>query len=110
MADRRHVKSKYTADRSIPGAFEGETVTRRRFMTGTVHGAGAIAAAAFTLPALGFAAGSAIFERPPVRWEAVGKPEDFPDDTYIPKVITLISGVGEVGKTTVYMRKHNDQI
>ena len=30
-------KSKYTADRQIPGAFEGETVTRRRFMTGSVH-------------------------------------------------------------------------
>jgi len=37
MADRRQTKSKYTADRGIPGAFEGETVTRRRFMTGTVH-------------------------------------------------------------------------
>ena len=42
--DRRKTKSKYTADRLIPGAFEGETVTRRRFMTGTVHTAGAIAA------------------------------------------------------------------
>ena len=30
---------------SIPGAFEGETVTRRRFMTLTAHGAGAVAAA-----------------------------------------------------------------
>jgi len=48
-------KSKYTADRMIPGAFEGETVTRRRFMTGTAHTAGAIAAASFALPALGFA-------------------------------------------------------
>src|SRR5262249_28943326 len=34
---RRPKKSKYTADRGIPGAFEGETVTRRRFMTGTVN-------------------------------------------------------------------------
>ena len=45
-------ESKYTADRQIPGAFEGETVTRRRFMTrsrtwrrrhrrGRVHAAGA---------------------------------------------------------------------
>ena len=61
---RKEPKSKYTADRQIPGAFEGETVTRRRFMTLTAHGAGAVAAAAFALPALGFAAGSAIFERP----------------------------------------------
>jgi len=42
--DRRKTKSKYTADRMIPGAFEGETVTRRRFMTGTVNVAGAVAA------------------------------------------------------------------
>ena len=40
MADRRQTKSKYTADRQIPGAFEGETVTRRRFMTGTANVAG----------------------------------------------------------------------
>ena len=50
-------KSKYTLDRGIPGAFEGETVTRRRFMTGTAHTAGAVAAASFALPALGFAIG-----------------------------------------------------
>ena len=40
MADgRREPKSKYTADRGMPGAFEGETVTRRRMMTLTAHGA-----------------------------------------------------------------------
>jgi len=50
-------KSKYTVDRQIPGAFEGETVTRRRLMTGTAHGVGVIAASAFVLPALGFAIG-----------------------------------------------------
>jgi menaquinol-cytochrome c reductase iron-sulfur subunit len=94
----------------MPGAFEGETVTRRRFMTLTAHGAGAIAATAFTLPALGFAAGSAIFERPEAKWHAVGAPDDFPNDTYIPKVITETSGIGEVGKTTVYMRARNPEI
>ena len=36
-------KSKYTSDRLIPGAFEGETVTRRRLMGLTVQGAGAVA-------------------------------------------------------------------
>jgi menaquinol-cytochrome c reductase iron-sulfur subunit len=111
MADgRREPKSKYTADRGMPGAFEGETVTRRRFMTATVHGAGAIAVSAFALPALGFAAGSALFERPPVSWQAVGKPEDFPNDTYIPRVITTVPGIGQVGKTTVYVRARNDAI
>ncbi len=103
-------KSKYTADRKIPGAFEGETVTRRRFMTLTAHGAGAVAVSAFALPALGFAVGSAVFERPPVRWESVGVPDEFPDDTYVPKVIQLVEGVAQVGKTTVYMRRHNDDI
>jgi Rieske Fe-S protein len=79
-------------------------------MTLTVHGAGGVAAAAFTLPALGFAAGSALFDRPSVRWQAVGKPDDFPADTYIPKVITEVSGIGDVGKTTVYMRARNAAI
>jgi len=110
MSPRRQAKSKYTADRDFAGAFEGETVTRRRLMTLTAHGAGAAAAAAFTLPALGFAAGSAIFERPPVRYERVGRPEDFPDDTYLPKVITVVPGIGEVGKTLVYVRRHNPDV
>ncbi len=111
MPDRRTPpKSKYTADRMIPGAFEGETVTRRRMMTLVAHGAGATAAMAFTLPALGFAAGSAIFERPKVRWEAVGSPDDFTDDTYTPKVVTTVANVGEVGKTTVYIRRYNPDI
>ena len=88
-------KSRYTDGRGIPGAFEGETVTRRRFMTLSAHGAGAVAASAFTLPALGFAVGSAVFERPAVRWESVGKPVDFPNDTYVPKVVTTVTGIGE---------------
>ena len=38
MADKRlKHKSKYTLDRGMPGAFEGETITRRRFMTGSAH-------------------------------------------------------------------------
>jgi menaquinol-cytochrome c reductase iron-sulfur subunit len=107
---RKTPKSKYTADRGIPGAFEGETVTRRRFMVLGAHGAGAVATMAFVLPALGFAAGSALFDRPDPRWEAVGAPDEFPNDTYIPKVITATAGVGEIGKTTVYMRAHNEAV
>ena len=110
MARRTPPKSKYTADRLVPGAFEGETVTRRRFMGLTVHGAGAAAVMGFTLPALGFAVGSALFERPPVTWEPVGPPGDFPDDTYVPKVVTTVQGIGEVGKTTVYVRAYNEEI
>jgi Rieske Fe-S protein len=105
MADgRKEPNSKYTLDRGMPGAFEGETVTRRRFMTMTAHGAGAIAVSAFALPALGFAAGSALFDRPPVRWQAVGAPEDFPEDTYLPRVITEVPGIGQVGRVTTYVR------
>jgi Rieske Fe-S protein len=107
---REPPKSNYTSDRLIPGAFEGETVTRRRLMGLTVHGAGAVAVLTFTLPALGFAIGSAVFERPPVTWQAVGLPEEFPDDTYIPRVITISPTAGEVGKATVYIRAHNDSI
>ena len=81
---RKH-KSKYTLDRGIPGAFEGETITRRRFMTGTANAAGAIAAGAFVLPALGFAIGP-IFKSTPHHWETVGTVGQFPDNNYIPVV------------------------
>jgi menaquinol-cytochrome c reductase iron-sulfur subunit len=108
MADGRiDPKSRYTVDRGMPGAFEGETVTRRRLMTLTANGAGGLAVAAFALPALGFAAGSALFDRPPVEWASVGPTADFPSDTYIPRVITYIHGIGQVGKTTVYVRARN---
>jgi menaquinol-cytochrome c reductase iron-sulfur subunit len=107
---RKQPKPKYTAEANIPGAFEGETITRRRFMVGTVHGAGAVATAAIVLPALGFAAGSAVFERAPVVWTPIGRPEDYPDDDYLPRVITLTHGIGEVGKTTVYVRRYNPEI
>ena len=99
-------KSKYTLDRQIPGAFDGETITRRRFMTVTANGAGMVATAAFLLPALGFAVGP-IFKSTPHRWETVGGVDDFPDNNYVPVVVTLTPGIGEAGRTTVYMRKRN---
>ena len=109
MADRRQTKSKYTADRQIPGAFEGETVTRRRFMTGTANVAGIVAASAFLLPALGFALGP-VFEEEDERWQVVGVPADFSENTYVPKVIDIVDGIGQAGKSTVYIRKHNPKI
>ena len=109
MADRREPKSKYTADRLIPGAYEGETVTRRRFMVGSANVAGAVAASAFVLPALAFALGP-VFEKVDQPWNVVGRPGEFPDNTYIPKVITLNPNIGEVGKSTVYVRKRNPAI
>ncbi len=109
MPTPRRAKSPYTADRNIPGAFEGETVTRRRFMSGSVHVFGGMAAAAIGLPALGFALGP-VFERHKPRWDDIGPVADFPADTYVPKVITETPGVGETGKTVVYVRKHNASI
>jgi Rieske Fe-S protein len=102
-------KSKYTADRQIPGAFEGETVTRRRFMTIGGQAAGGVAAASFLLPALGFAIGP-IFKSTPHHWETVGPADMFSEDNYIPTVITLTPGIGEAGKTTVYVRKRNPKL
>ena len=107
--DRRQTKSKYTSDRLIPGSFEGETITRRRMMTGTVNVAGAVATAAFVLPALGFALGP-VFEKHEQRWQAVGPPDEFPDDTYVPKVITIVDGIGQAGKSTAYVRKRNAKL
>jgi Rieske Fe-S protein len=111
MADDRHQagKSKYTADRQMPGAFEGETVTRRRFMSAVTHSAGGVAAAAFALPALGFALGP-LFSREPFNWQPIGTPSDFPDNTYVTKVLTIVQGIGEAGKTIAYVRARNPAI
>ncbi|HEX7611108.1 MAG TPA: ubiquinol-cytochrome c reductase iron-sulfur subunit [Solirubrobacteraceae bacterium] len=110
MSDKRGKhKSKYTLDRQIPGAFEGETVTRRRFMTVSSQATGAVAASAFLLPALGFAIGP-IFKSNPARWEAVGPEGLFTDTNYVPVVLTVAPGIGEAGKTTAYVRRFNAAI
>ncbi len=110
MPDRHsQTKSKYTADRRIPGSFDGETVTRRRFMVGTVHVAGAVAVSAVALPTVGFALGP-IFEEQNSEWQAVGPLDEFPADEYIPKTIVETEGIGVVGQTTVYLRARNDDI
>ncbi|MHB1469265.1 MAG: QcrA and Rieske domain-containing protein [Solirubrobacteraceae bacterium] len=102
-------QSRYTADRLIPGAFEGETITRRRFMTGTAHTAGAVAAAAFTLPTLAFAIGP-VFKEVEHHWSPAGPTNLFSNDNYVPVVVTVEPGVGEIGKTTVYIRQKNPKI
>jgi len=93
----------------MPGAFEGETVTRRNFMNLTVQGAGGIAAAGFTLPALGFALGP-IFDRERFSWQSIGVTSDFPNTTYVTRIITLVPGVGEVGKSLAYVRSRDPSI
>jgi Rieske Fe-S protein len=106
---RRQTKSKYTADREIPGSFEGETVTRRRFMNLAANGAGGVAAAAFTLPALGFAI-APIFKRQSWEWQPIGRPSDFPSNSYMTKVIPIANGIGEAGNTIAYVRARNPSI
>jgi menaquinol-cytochrome c reductase iron-sulfur subunit len=100
-------KSPYTADRGMPGAFEGETVTRRTLFTGGALAAGGIASAAFGLPALGFALGPVFKQQEGARYEDVGPEADFNEQFYIPKTITLVPDIGEPGKTTVYVRKRD---
>jgi menaquinol-cytochrome c reductase iron-sulfur subunit len=108
MTQRRQPAStsKYTQDRRLPGAFEGETVTRRRLMTRTAHATGAIAAAAFTLPALGFAI-APVFEHAADTWQEVGPVSRFTATDYLPEVITIQPGVGEAGNSIAYVRLHN---
>jgi menaquinol-cytochrome c reductase iron-sulfur subunit len=106
---RAKQKSKYTLDRGIPGAFEGETVTRRRFMTVTANGAGAVATAAFVLPALGFAIGP-IFKRNGLSWQPIGTTDQFTETNYIPVIITLQPEIGDAGKSTAYIRKKDPAI
>jgi menaquinol-cytochrome c reductase iron-sulfur subunit len=102
-------KSRYTEGRGIAGAFEGETVTRRRLMEGGAQLVGGVTVAAIALPALGFALGPLLEEQEPERWQDVGPEDDFNDETYVPKVISLVPQVGDAGKTTVYVRRFNPQ-
>ncbi len=103
-------RSPYAADRGIPAAYEGETVTRRRFMELNALTVGGIASAAFGLPALGFAVGPMFEKTVDSVWKEVGVPADFSADEYVQRVITIVDDVGEAGKTTVYLRKFNPKI
>ena len=98
-------KSRYTTSRRMAGAFEGETVTRRGFMTGTAMAAGGIATAAIALPGLGFALGPVLERTNHEVWQDVGGEGDFNPQTYVPRVINITASIGDVGKTTVYIRR-----
>jgi menaquinol-cytochrome c reductase iron-sulfur subunit len=73
------------------------------------NGAGGVAVAAFTLPALGFAL-APVFKTLPFRWQAIGPPDDFTPDNFVPKVITLVPGIGEAGNALTYVRTRNPAI
>ena len=100
-------KSRYTEGRGIAGAYEGETVTRRRLMEGGAQLAGGVAVAMIALPGLGFALGPLFEETEPERWMDVGPEDDFNKSTYVPKVISISPAVGDAGKTTVYLRRYD---
>jgi Rieske Fe-S protein len=109
VPDKHQQKSRYTAERGMPGAFEGETVTRRRFMTGSAHGLGAVAAASFALPALGFALGP-VFERTKMPWQTIGAVDEFNKDTYVQRTITIVAGIGQAGQSSAYVRLRNPSV
>jgi menaquinol-cytochrome c reductase iron-sulfur subunit len=103
-------KSPYTADRNIPGAFEGETVTRRTLMTGGALAVGGLASAAFLLPALGFALGPNFSQTEPHVWQDVGPVADFNNQTYTQKIIRLVADVADSGTSNAYIRRYNPKI
>ena len=87
-----------------PGYFEGESMTRRAVFGLGVQGFGIMAVSAVALPAVGFAL-APVFEREEELWQGVGPLEDFTSETYTVRVITIVEGIGEAGKTTVYVRR-----
>jgi Rieske Fe-S protein len=97
-----------TEELGMAGGFEGETVTRRRLITASAHSAGAIAAAAFTLPVLGFALGP-VFDRASDTWQDIGPLRRFANSDYVPVPIAIAAGVGEAGRSIAYVRRHNPQ-
>lgn len=86
------------------GYFEGESMTRRKVFAVAGQALGGVAGAAIVLPALGFAV-APIFDKPEEDWQAVGPIDDFVADTYNARVITIVPGIGEAGKSTVYVRQ-----
>jgi len=101
----RQRKSRYTADRGLAGAFEDETVTRRRLFEGGAQVVGGVAVAAFALPALGFALGPMFEDQLPEIFQDVGPERDFNPETYVPRVISIVPEAGEAGKATIYVRR-----
>jgi menaquinol-cytochrome c reductase iron-sulfur subunit len=91
------------------GYFEGESLTRRKVFTVAGQAIGGVAGAVIILPALGFAM-APIFDRPEETWQAVGTLDEFAPDTYKAKVITIVEGIGEAGKTTVYVRRGSETL
>ena len=109
MAESGDNKSNGTEGHELPeskpaGYFEGESLTRRKVFTVAGQALGGAAGMIVILPALGFAV-APIFDKPEETWQAVGSLDDFVPETYRSRVITIVEGIGESGKTTVYVRQ-----
>jgi Rieske Fe-S protein len=86
------------------GWYEGETMTRRTVFALGGQAFGAAGVTLVALPVVGFAL-APIFDRPQEMWQGVGVKDDFTPDTYRQVVKTEVQGVGDTGKTTVYIRQ-----
>jgi Rieske Fe-S protein len=84
-------------------------MTRRRAFSVLVQGLGGAAGVVVVLPAVGFAL-APVFDREEETWQSVGALDEFSADSYTPRVITIVEGIGEVGKTTVYVRRGNSEL
>lgn len=92
-----------------PGYFEGEDLTRRKLFERGAVAASGLAGAAVGIPAIGFAL-APVFEEEEIVWSTVGTTDEFDEDTYVPRILTIVTGVGEAGKTTAYVRKRNPDL
>ena len=84
-------------------------MTRRGVFIVGGQALGGVAAVAVLLPVVGFAV-APILETPEETWVGVGDPEEFSVDTYKSVIKTERSGIGEAGKTTVYVRKGSSDL
>ena len=91
------------------GYYEGETMTRRAVFALGGQAAGGLAIGLVALPTIGFAV-APIFDRPEEAWEPIGPAGEYRPDGYRSAVITIVNGIGESGKTTVYARQGNPEI
>lgn len=91
------------------GYFEGETMTRRAAFSVGGQAIGGLAVGGVALSATAFAI-APILETPDAIWEKVGKTAEFEVSSYVAVVKTERSGIGEAGKTTVYVRKGSEDL
>ena len=91
------------------GYFEGETMTRRAVFTAGGQAVGGLAGVALVLPLVGFSV-APILDTPEEVWEKVGRISEFAPDVYRPVITTIRSGIGEAGKTTVYVRQGSEDL